>query len=220
MGCQTGCTATVCSTMLNEQPLFVQPVVKPSCTTGLTTDCIHDTAGLTTGWIFVYTIQMVIIPVWQQVASCKRGLTFAIKVHCDGAGARRPFKRPQLLKPGCQRWRVCPFFVDVDSLSDRLAVKYNVWRRPWKRTFNCITDQTSIQHLQTFSIKDSLQCTDIDLMTYRNGTSHVPKSYYKKHMYRNWSHMYQSRHVPKLSTSMYRKQPNPHKQQSYKATLH
>ena len=30
--------------MLNEQPLFVQPVVKPSCTIGLTTGCIHDTA--------------------------------------------------------------------------------------------------------------------------------------------------------------------------------
>jgi len=43
-GCQTGLT-----TVLNEQPLFVQPVVKPGCTTG----CMHDTAGcqtrLTTG---------------------------------------------------------------------------------------------------------------------------------------------------------------------------
>jgi len=29
-------TATVRSTKLNEQPLFVQPVVKPGCTTGLT----------------------------------------------------------------------------------------------------------------------------------------------------------------------------------------
>jgi len=37
-GCQTGLT-----TVLNEQPLFVQPVVKPSCTTGLTTGCIYDT---------------------------------------------------------------------------------------------------------------------------------------------------------------------------------
>ena len=53
------------------------------CTTGLTTGCIHDTAvcqtgcqtGLTTGWMFVYTIQPVVKPVWQQVVSCKRGLT-------------------------------------------------------------------------------------------------------------------------------------------------
>jgi len=30
-GCQTGCT-----TVLNDQPLFVQPGVKPGCTTGLT----------------------------------------------------------------------------------------------------------------------------------------------------------------------------------------
>ena len=30
--------------MLNEKPLIVQPVVKPGCTTGLTTGCIHDTA--------------------------------------------------------------------------------------------------------------------------------------------------------------------------------
>jgi len=84
------------------------------------------------------------------------------------------------------------------------------WYRPWKKRsiahkkFN-IRGQISIQHLQTFSIiKDSLQCTDIDLMMYRNGTSHVLKSYYKKHMYRNWSHMYRSRHVPKLSTPLYR----------------
>ena len=38
-------TAVVRSTVLNEQSLFVQPVVKPGCTTGLTTGCIHDTAG-------------------------------------------------------------------------------------------------------------------------------------------------------------------------------
>ena len=51
-GCQTGLT-----TVLNEQPLFVQPIIKLGCTTGLTTGCIHDTAscqngcqtGLTTG---------------------------------------------------------------------------------------------------------------------------------------------------------------------------
>jgi len=56
------------TTVLNEQPLFVQPVVKPGCTTGLTTGCIHDTAvcqtscqmGLTTHWMFVYTIQPVV----------------------------------------------------------------------------------------------------------------------------------------------------------------
>ena len=28
-------------------------------------------------------------------------------VHCEGAGAWRPFKRPQLGNPGRQRWRVC-----------------------------------------------------------------------------------------------------------------
>jgi len=66
-GCQTGCTTGLTTgltigltTVLNEQ-LFVQPVVKPGCTTALTTGCIHDTAGcqtgcqtgLTTGWMFV-----------------------------------------------------------------------------------------------------------------------------------------------------------------------
>jgi len=34
--------------VLNEQ-LFVQPVVKPGCTTSLTTGCIHDRAGCQTG---------------------------------------------------------------------------------------------------------------------------------------------------------------------------
>jgi len=57
-----------------------------------------------------------------------------------------------------------------------------------------------LQHKKTDVL---LQCPDIDIMMYRNGTSHVPKSYYKKHMYRNWSHMYRSRHVPKLSTPLY-----------------
>ena len=42
-GCQTGCQTeltTGLTIVLNEQPLFVQPVVKPGCTTGLTTGCI------------------------------------------------------------------------------------------------------------------------------------------------------------------------------------
>jgi len=49
--CQTG-WLDVCTTgltaVLNEQPLFVQPVVKPGCTTDLSTGCIHDTAGCQT----------------------------------------------------------------------------------------------------------------------------------------------------------------------------
>jgi len=44
-GCQIGLT-----TVLNEQPLFVQPVIKPGCTTGFTTGCIHDTVGCQTGF--------------------------------------------------------------------------------------------------------------------------------------------------------------------------
>jgi len=85
-------TATVRSTVMNEQPLFVQPVVKLGCTSGLTTGCIHDTAGcqtgLTTGWMFVtglttgcivYTniypvVKPVWQPVWQQDVLCKRDL--------------------------------------------------------------------------------------------------------------------------------------------------
>jgi len=51
----TGLTTCVTS-MLNKEPLFVQPVVKPGCTT-----------GLTTGWMFVYTIQPVVKAVWQPV---------------------------------------------------------------------------------------------------------------------------------------------------------
>jgi len=77
-----GCT-TIFTTVLNEQPLFVQLVVKPRCTTGLTTGCIHDTAGcqtscqtdLTTGWMFVCMIQPVVEPVWQPVVSCIQTFT-------------------------------------------------------------------------------------------------------------------------------------------------
>jgi len=43
------CHQTGLTTVLKEQPLFVQPVVKPGCTTGLTTGCIHDTTGCQTG---------------------------------------------------------------------------------------------------------------------------------------------------------------------------
>jgi len=64
-GCQTGCT-TWFDNRLNEQ-LFVH-----GCQTGFTT-------GLRTGWMFVYTIQPVVKPVvqpvWQQVVSCKWGIT-------------------------------------------------------------------------------------------------------------------------------------------------
>ena len=61
-GCHTSLTSGL-TTLLNEQPLFVQPVAKPGCTTGLTTGCIHDTAGCQTGCMFVYTIQPVVKPV-------------------------------------------------------------------------------------------------------------------------------------------------------------
>ena len=58
-GCQTGCT-TQFDNRLNEKWLFVQH----GCQTGCQT-------GLTTGWMFIYTIQ----PVVQLVVLCKRGIT-------------------------------------------------------------------------------------------------------------------------------------------------
>ena len=74
-GCQTSCT-TQFDNRLNEQWLFIQH----GCQT-----------GLTTGWMFVYTIQLVVKPVVQPVVSCKRGFSlFAhrtiiishIQLHC------------------------------------------------------------------------------------------------------------------------------------------
>ena len=55
-GCQTGLTTSL-TTVLNEQPLFVQPVVKPHCnridnrlyTRHIHYVCIHDTTGCQTG---------------------------------------------------------------------------------------------------------------------------------------------------------------------------
>jgi len=86
-GCTSGLTNTVWQSCWTNT-LFVQSVVKPGCTPGLTTGCIHDTAvcqtgcqtGLTTSWMFVYTIQPVVKTVWQQVVSCKRGFTNTISV--------------------------------------------------------------------------------------------------------------------------------------------
>jgi len=54
-GCRTGCT-TWFDNRLNEQWLFVQH----GCQTGWTTD-------LTSGWMFVYTIQPVVKPAVQPV---------------------------------------------------------------------------------------------------------------------------------------------------------
>jgi len=71
-GCQTGCHTGLYNRFDKH---------------GLTTGCIHDTAvlsngcqtGLTAGWMFVYTIQPVVKPVWQRVwqpvVSCKRGFS-------------------------------------------------------------------------------------------------------------------------------------------------
>jgi len=58
-GCQTGCT-TRFDNQLNEEWLFVQH----GCQT-----------GCQTSWMFLYTIQPDVNPVWQPVASCKRGIT-------------------------------------------------------------------------------------------------------------------------------------------------
>jgi len=74
-GCQTVCTTSL-TTVLNEQPLFLQLVVQPGHTTSLTTGCIHDTAGcqtgLTTGWMFVYMIQPVVKPVVSRIQTFNR----------------------------------------------------------------------------------------------------------------------------------------------------
>jgi len=69
-------TATVHSTVLNAQPLFVQPVVKPRCTTGLKTGCIHDTAGCQTGCNVYTNIQLVV--------SRKRGWSISCLQHATG----------------------------------------------------------------------------------------------------------------------------------------
>ena len=75
--------------------LVVKPVVQPSLATGWrNSDCSFNTVvklvvwlyidyehstscqtRLTTGWMFVYTIQPVVQPVWQPVVSCKWGIT-------------------------------------------------------------------------------------------------------------------------------------------------
>jgi len=52
-------------------------------------------------------------------------------VHCDGAGAQRPFKRPQLHKPICQRWCVCwRWFALWSAGGDQCLMS-------WTRTFTC-----------------------------------------------------------------------------------
>jgi len=66
-------------------------------------------------------------------------------------------------------------FLVVHLLSDRPPV-INVWCREQEcsialKKFN-ITEFAGLEHKKTHVL---LQCTDIDIMMYRNGTSHVPK---------------------------------------------
>jgi len=72
--CLTGCT-TGLTTVLNEQPMFVQPVVKPGCTTGLTTGCIHDTAGWLNVCIHDTTGLTTGYRVYKHLTGCQSGLT-------------------------------------------------------------------------------------------------------------------------------------------------
>jgi len=71
--------------MLNEQPLFIQPLVKPGCTTRLTTGCMHDTAGCQTGkpveclytrynWLLNRSDNRLYY-VYEHLAGCQTGLT-------------------------------------------------------------------------------------------------------------------------------------------------
>jgi len=64
---------------------------------------------------------------WFHISRCSN----IRNVHCDGAGVQLPFKRPQLHKPGRQRWRVCwRWFAIWSACGDRCLMS-------WTRTFNC-----------------------------------------------------------------------------------
>ena len=58
--------------MLNEQPLFVQPVVKPGRTTGFTTGCIYDTAVCQTGCQTGFDNRL--CRVYKHLPGCQAGL--------------------------------------------------------------------------------------------------------------------------------------------------
>jgi len=73
-GCQTGLT-----TALNEQPLFVQPCWTNShCSFNRLSNRVVQQVWQRVWQPAVYTIQLVVKqPVWQQVVSCKRGISTA-----------------------------------------------------------------------------------------------------------------------------------------------
>ena len=71
-GCQTGCT-TRFDNRLNEQWLFVQH----SCQT-----------GLTTGWMFVYTIQPVVKPVVNRLSNRSNNWLYRVYKHSTGCQTR------------------------------------------------------------------------------------------------------------------------------------
>jgi len=117
-GCETG-SQTGLTTVLNEQPLFVQPVVKPRCTTGLTTGCIHDTAvcqtgcqtGLTTGCV-VYTNIYSVTDLTTGCIVCKRGLT--------EVGWRHPHQSSPWRRP----WSVCVAWMIAWKVVDPMPTGY------------------------------------------------------------------------------------------------
>jgi len=101
---QTGCTTSL-TTVLKEQPLFVQPVVKPGCTigltTGLTTGCIHDTTGL--------TIQPVVKPVVKRLNVC---------IHDTASCQERQRRVTQRHRPGTR---------SETGRSSSAMTRYNLW---------------------------------------------------------------------------------------------
>ena len=104
-GCQTGRT-TQFDNRLKEQ-LFVQHGCQTGCQTRLTTGC----TGLTTGWMFVYTVQPVVKPavqlVWQPAVSCKRDIRNINQSFTASQlpGCCQRFKFPSMIWHGWETWR-------------------------------------------------------------------------------------------------------------------
>ena len=117
--CSTGC-----------QTVFVKPVWQTrfdNRLSGLTTGCIHDTAvcqtgcqtGLTTGWMFVYTIQPVVKPDWQPVVSCKRGRSGTRRI-AGSLAQRREVKTNKKSNSWTIMWALCVY---ADIVWKRSEVK-------------------------------------------------------------------------------------------------
>jgi len=122
---------------LNEQPLFVQPVVKPGCTTGLTTGCIHDTAVCQIGCQTRFDNRLTVCI--HDTTGCETGLTGCIVLMGLNSHRRRRSLNPVYTMQPVGK----PVINRFDNWTN-VCTRYNRLPNPfYNLLFNCTANWTT-----------------------------------------------------------------------------